>query len=58
MTECEKSARKMFEQICSEGTRPMMYHLKQTASGEYVSKFTEEAWKWYWKGINDSAGAF
>ena len=54
----EISARKMFSQYCSEGIRPMMYDLTQTASGEYVSPFTEWAWKLYWKGINDSAGAW
>jgi hypothetical protein len=54
----ESSARKMFEQRCIEGTRPFMYSLEKVANGEYVSIFTNEAWKWYWRGINDSDGAF
>jgi hypothetical protein len=54
----ESSARQMFEQYCRDGIRPKMYDLTKTASGEYVSCFTEWAWKIYWKGINDSAGAF
>lgn len=52
----EIAARGMFEQYCREGIRPKMYDLEQTASGEYVSPFTEWAWKLYWKGINDAAG--
>ena len=48
----EAAARKLFEVYCSEGVRPMMYNLTQTASGEYVSQFTEWAWKLYWKGID------
>lgn len=58
MTESEKSARKLFEMYCSEGIRPLMYSLVQVASGEYASPFTQQAWKIYWRGINDSHGAF
>lgn len=54
----EKVARKLFEMYCKEGIRPMMYDLTQTASGEYVSCFTEWAWKCYWRGMNDAHGAF
>jgi len=54
----EIAARELFEQYCKEGVRPLMYNLTQTASGEYVSHFTEWAWKIYWKGINDSQGAY
>lgn len=54
----EKSARRMFEQSCRDGIRPMMYNLTRVAGGEYASCFTEWAWKLYWKGINDSEGAF
>jgi hypothetical protein len=53
----EAAARKLFEVYCSEGVRPMMYNLTQTASGEYVSQFTEWAWKLYWKGMNDALEA-
>jgi len=56
--ERENSARKMFEQYCREGTRPLMYNLTRVAGGEYASPFTEWAWKIYWKGINDADGAF
>ena len=54
----EKAARKLFEMYCGEGVRPLMYDLTQTASGEYVSPFTEMAWKNYWRGMNDAPGAF
>ena len=56
--EYENAARKMFEQRCSEGTRPVMFNLTQVANGEYASIFTEMAWKWYWAGMNDRDGAF
>jgi hypothetical protein len=56
--EREQSTRKMFEQYCKEGIRPMMYDLTRLAGGEYASCFTEWAWKIYWKGINDSDGAW
>jgi hypothetical protein len=49
----EKVARKLFEKYCGEGTRRLMYDLTQTANGEYVSLFTEMAWKIYWRGMND-----
>jgi hypothetical protein len=58
VAERERSARKMFEQYCKEGIRPMMYDLTQLAAGGYVSCFTQWAWKIYWKGINDSDGAW
>jgi hypothetical protein len=45
--------RHMFERYCREGTRPYLYALKRLAGGEYVSHFTEEAWKVYWRGVND-----
>jgi hypothetical protein len=54
----ERAARKLFEQYCREGVRPKMYDLEQTAGGEYVSHFTQWAWKIYWKGINDSHSAW
>lgn len=54
----EKAARRLFEQYCKEGIRPKMYDLTRLAGGEYASCFTEWAWKIYWKGINDSHGAF
>lgn len=54
----EAAARKLFEVYCSEGVRPLMYNLQQCANGEYVSPFTEWAWQCYWRGINDSHGAF
>ena len=57
-TASEKAARKLFEQYCGEGIRSKMYDLTQTASGDYVSHFTEWAWKIYWKGINDGHGAW
>jgi hypothetical protein len=54
----ENSARRMFEQYCREGIRSKMYDLEQCANGDYVSPFTQWAWKFYWKGINDSDGAW
>jgi hypothetical protein len=54
----EDAARKLFEMYCGEGTRPLMYDLTQLAGGEYASPFTEWAWKIYWRGVNDSHGAF
>lgn len=58
LTRCEVSARKMFEQRCKEGIRPLMFALDRCANGEYVSPFTEQAWKWYFAGIADADGAF
>ena len=54
----EGVARELFELYCSEGTRRLMYDLTRTAGGEYASIFTELAWKCYWRGMNDSHGAF
>lgn len=58
MTANEKVFRPMFEKSCKEGVRPLMYNLKQCANGEYVSPFTENAWKNYWRGINDYFNLF
>jgi hypothetical protein len=38
-------ARLEFEGLMDVGIRPMIYHLKRTAGGEYVSYVTEHAWK-------------
>ena len=54
----EAVARKLFAMYCKEGIRPLMYDLTQVANGEYVSEFTENAWKCYWRGMNDASGAF
>ena len=40
----EAAARKLFEVYCSEGVRPMMYNLTQTASGEYAETNDGAAW--------------
>lgn len=47
------ATRKLFEDYCREGVRPKMYDLTQTAGGEYVSHFTEWAWRIYRRGIED-----
>jgi len=54
----ETAARKLFEIYCKEGIRPLMYDLTQCANEEYVSPFTERAWKCYWRGMKDSHGAY
>lgn len=53
----EHVIRAAFERYCVEGTRPHMYSLTRLAGGEYVSHFTEEAWKIYKRGWYDYAGA-
>lgn len=45
--------RPLFEKYCKEGIRPILYNLTRLAGGEYASRFTEEAWKIYWRGVND-----
>lgn len=42
-----------FEAHCSIGTRPLLYALKRTAGGEYVSVFTETAWKMFYNGAQE-----
>lgn len=37
--------RKAFETWAQEGTKPLMYPLLMCAGGEYVSPFTEHAWR-------------
>jgi hypothetical protein len=53
----EKVIRKHFEKYCKEGTRPYLYTLDILPCGEYVSHFTEDAWKIYLRGWNDYAAA-
>jgi hypothetical protein len=55
MLRVEESARQLFELGASD---LFVYDLTRLAGGEYASCFTEWAWKIYWKGINDSHGAF
>lgn len=49
----ELTYRRQFEAYVQEGIRPLLYNLLRTASGEYVSHFTEEAWKTYLRACRD-----
>lgn len=51
----EHVIRAAFVKFCKEGVRPEMYTLKQTASDEYVSHFTEDAWQIYKRAWYDYA---
>lgn len=44
--------RKRFEERNKRGTRCYVYPLARLAGGEYVSQFTEEAWKEFLAGWN------
>ena len=50
MAEPFKYCRLAFEERMSHGIRPMLYALPRLAGGEYVSKFTQEAWLHYLSG--------
>jgi hypothetical protein len=50
MKHLEAACRRAFEKWAKEGTKPFMYPLKQVANGEYVSPFTEQAWRAYKAG--------
>lgn len=41
----DDKARKVFELWCKEGVKPLWYDLTQCANSEYVSPYTEFAWK-------------
>jgi hypothetical protein len=41
----EQLCRAQFEDWAKQGVRPEMYPLRQVANGEYVSVFTDSAWK-------------
>ena len=49
----EKVFRPLFEKYCKEGARPYLYVLGTLAGGEYISDFTERAWKNYSRGAAD-----
>jgi hypothetical protein len=48
----EKKARAEFEFWTREGVKPIWYSLDQCANGEYVSPYTENAWKAFFAGWN------
>ena len=48
-----KAVRDRFEKRMLVGTNPKLYCLDRTAGGEYVSLFTEKAWKQYLYGWLD-----
>jgi hypothetical protein len=52
----ENAARQRFEEHINEGTKPYLYTTTRLYGGEYVSMFTEEAWKNYWRGYRDAKG--
>lgn len=51
----ERFARAQFEDWAKQGTRPEMYPLKQCANDDYVSVYTENAWKAFFAGWNARA---
>jgi hypothetical protein len=48
----EKESRAAFEAWSREGTRLYIYPLGQCANDEYISPFTEAAWKAFFAGWN------
>jgi hypothetical protein len=48
----EKEARAEFEFWACGGVKPIWYSLDRVANGEYVSPFTEYAWKAFYAGWN------
>jgi hypothetical protein len=48
----EKEARAEFEFWTRGGVKPIWYSLDQCANGEYVSPYTENAWKAFFAGWN------
>ena len=45
-------ARRVFEIRMQQGTRPLIYSMARLAGGEYLSQFTEEAWREFKAGWN------
>lgn len=50
--EADREPRKAFETHMRQGTRPLIYSMARLAGGEYLSKFTEEAWREFKAGWN------